>query len=269
MARDDIDAVDIMVPFESNPRFVADAIAAGKHFIVEKPLAASLADARRLVDISSGYSKIAFVAENFRYRPTLTAARTILESGRIGRPWSATWTMLLHIDGDQYQQSEWRQQDTYPGGLMTDAGVHFVSAVRTLFGDVRSGFAASQSVNPKLGEMDAAQILLRTADDVDIAVTVAFSAHGISEDRMVVLGETGAMVIGVDGIDITTDDGGHEHIEVEKSSGYREEFLDFHRAVTTGSAPASSILEGYRDLELILNVIEASKLGQPFTLWAR
>ena len=127
-------------------------------------------------------------------------------------------------------------------------------------------------MNPKLGEMDSAQFLLRTLDGVDIAVTLSFSAQGINEDRMVVLGEPGTIVIGVDGIDITTNDGGPrtmvaiEHMEADDSLGYREEFLDFHRAVTTGSAPASSILEAYRDLVLIFSVVEASQLERPFTI---
>jgi predicted dehydrogenase len=270
LERSDVDAVDILLPIHLNYAVARDALKAGKHVIVEKPLAASLGDARRLLELAASSKKVALVAENFRYRPAYQIAKSILDTGRIGAPRFVMWTSLTLMDAqNDYAQTEWRMHHKHLGGLVTDSGVHYIAGIRMMFGEIESGFARTQSLNPSLGAMDTAEILLRTRSGVDVAVILSFSLHGPGEDRMLVFGTRGSMTLGPGGIDVTTDGGATEHTAIPDSWGYREELEDFHRAIVSGSAPISSVLEGYQDLEVILRAVGASPRGGRFRVPAR
>ena len=70
--RQDVDAVDVVLPIGLNPKVTHDALRAGKHIMVEKPLAANLEDARKMLDLEKQYPQTTMVAENYRYRPGLS-----------------------------------------------------------------------------------------------------------------------------------------------------------------------------------------------------
>ena len=262
----DVDAVEILLPVEYNYEVTKDAIAAGKHIIVEKPLAASLEQARQLVELGAKSGKTALLAENFRYRTEYLTAKSILDSGRIGKPTSAVWTALMYMDEqNQFARSEWRIHHKYPGGFVTDAGVHRIGALRMIFGDIESGFAFTQSINPNIGSMDQAQILLRTTGGCDISMLMSFTARGYREERILVLGTLGSMTIGRDFVDVQigTD---VEHHAIAPVAGYREELEDFYNAVASGTQPQSSLFEGYKDLEVAVKAVEASVAGGKFQI---
>jgi len=74
LERTDVEAVVITVPFAMNARVVRDSLAAGKHVLVEKPLAPSEVEARRLAALERKKRKVPLVtmaAENWRYRAIL------------------------------------------------------------------------------------------------------------------------------------------------------------------------------------------------------
>jgi len=269
LKRSDVDAVDIMLPIELNYQVARDALKAGKHVVVEKPLATSLADARRLVALAEASPKVAMLAENFRYRPAYLMAKSIVDSGQIGEPRSVVVIVAALMDeNNEYAQTTWRIHHKYPGGFVTDAGVHQIGALRTIFGDIESGFGYTQQINPALGEMDTAHMVFRTRRGVDISLQMSFSVHGHSEDRLLIMGTRGSMAVNPDRIGVLPDGGELKYYPTPKSMGYREEFEDFHLAVSTGSKPLSSFLEGYKDLEVILKAVQASQQGRPFRIAA-
>ncbi len=70
LINDDVDAVSIILPFELNLQVSEDALEAGKHVMVEKPLAGNLIDAKAMLGLDRKYrNRVMMVAENFRYRP--------------------------------------------------------------------------------------------------------------------------------------------------------------------------------------------------------
>jgi predicted dehydrogenase len=81
-----VEAVDIALPIHLNFRVVKDALEAGKHVIVEKPIAGNLFDAELMTTFPDRYDSVMLVAENFRYNPVFIRARQIIASGEIGKP---------------------------------------------------------------------------------------------------------------------------------------------------------------------------------------
>ena len=98
LQRSDVEAVDIALPVHLNYQVTKDALQAGKHVIVEKPLAVNLSEAKMMLDFEDKYSLVMMVAENFRYRPIFHRIRNYLQQGKIGNPYAVFWNRFIFID---------------------------------------------------------------------------------------------------------------------------------------------------------------------------
>ncbi|HJV09378.1 MAG TPA: Gfo/Idh/MocA family oxidoreductase, partial [Acidimicrobiales bacterium] len=87
MADPEVDALVIASPARTHAPLVADALAAGKHVLVEKPLALSTAEAVALAEAADRAKKVLAVGHTFEYNPAVTRMRELLEAGDLGDLW--------------------------------------------------------------------------------------------------------------------------------------------------------------------------------------
>ena len=80
-----IDAVCIATPVNTHRALVEQALAAGKHVFVEKPLAATSTDAEAMVRAAEKAGRTLMVGHTFVYNPAVVAVRTLIETGELGR----------------------------------------------------------------------------------------------------------------------------------------------------------------------------------------
>ena len=255
--RDDVEAVDIILPIELNYQVTKDALEAGKHVMLEKPLAANLDEADEMLAFPEKYSKVMMVAENFRYRPTFHKVKDLLAAGVIGDVYSVFWNVFYHVDqSNKYAMTKWRINHKYPGGFITDGGVHNIAALRFLFGEIESGHAFVKSVNPAIGRQDTFSFQFRTKTGVDGVFNDFFSANGYGENRMIILGNKGSIIVEDNSITILQQGKKPQTETVDDDGGYYEEFVDFYHAIRNGQSVLSSFEESHRDLQIILEGAE-------------
>lgn len=265
LRRDDIDAVDLVLPIPHNHDFTRKALVARKHVIVEKPLAASMKEARSLCRAAArAKGVVAMVAENFRYRPTLIRLKKMMESGIAGEIYGARFDVFISItpQTNKYLKTKWRLKHEYPAGFPVDGGIHNVNALRFLFGELKTVRSSAQQVNPTIGDIDTMHIDYRAEETgVPLQLNLFYSARGMREIRLLVFG-TGA-TLEMRGNTITTfRDQKEPRVEnVEDSGGYVEEFLAFHKAIRTGSTTETDFAEGTRDLRTILEAVNKAGLS--------
>ncbi len=84
LARPDVDAVAIATPVRTHAPFALDALKAGKHVLVEKPMADSVRDAERMVQLAADNGLTLMVDHTFVYSPPVQKIRELLESREIG-----------------------------------------------------------------------------------------------------------------------------------------------------------------------------------------
>lgn len=80
----EVDGVAIATPVSTHYRLGMEALRAGKHVLIEKPLAASSAEAWELVQTADALQRVLMVGHTFEYNPAVEAVRTIIKSGEIG-----------------------------------------------------------------------------------------------------------------------------------------------------------------------------------------
>src|SRR5579883_3417824 len=87
------DALAIFTPHLAHYRPAMDALQAGCHVFIEKPLSTNVQEAVDIVGLAKGRSRKVGVGHQYRLRPTLVEARRRLTSGQIGRPHLITATL--------------------------------------------------------------------------------------------------------------------------------------------------------------------------------
>ncbi|MFC1431467.1 Gfo/Idh/MocA family protein [Streptacidiphilus sp. N1-3] len=134
-AAEDVDLVlNLTIP-AAHAEVAHAAISAGKHVYGEKPLAATAAEARALLEAADRAGVRVGCAPDTVLGTGVQTARTVLDSGEIGTPVSATAFMLSPGHEDWHPAPEFYYQRG--GGPLLDMGPYYLTALVTLLGPVR------------------------------------------------------------------------------------------------------------------------------------
>lgn len=260
LQRSDVEAVDIALPFNLNYQVTKDALLAGKHVIVEKPLAADLSEAKMMLDFEGRYSLVTMVAENFRYRSIFQRAKNYLQQRKIGKPYAVFWDAFTFItlENNKYAQTKWRRNPQYKGGFVTDGGIHYVAALRDMFGEINYGIAFTKGVNPDLGEIDSMSFQFCTSKNIHGVLNAFYSSKGYEQNFILISGSEGSILIEDNKLTLKSENGKELEEAVEDDLGYKEEFEDFYRSIRLGTKVKSSFFEGYKDLQVIMEAINST-----------
>jgi UDP-N-acetylglucosamine 3-dehydrogenase len=128
-----ITLVDVSVPTPSHPALAIRALEAGKHVVVEKPLALSLKEADSILAAAERSGRFLMVAHVLRFWPEYVAIRDVLQSGRLGRPMMAT----AHRLSNRPQWATWFRDPEATGGAVLDLQIHDLDMMNWLFGPPR------------------------------------------------------------------------------------------------------------------------------------
>jgi len=261
LQRADVEAVDITLPIHLNYQVTKDALEAGKHVIVEKPLAANLSEAKMMLDFEDKYPLVMMVAENFRYCPIFQQIRDYLQQGKIGKPYAVFWNRFTLIDlkNNKYAQTKWRINHQYSGGFVTDGGIHYIAALRDMFGEINDGIAFTKRVNPHIGEMDSMSFQFCADKNMHGVLNIFDSSKGYEQECILISGSEGSILIENNKLTLKNERGIELEEAIEESKGHKEEFEDFYRGIRLGEKVRSSFYEGYKDLQVIMGAINSTK----------
>jgi predicted dehydrogenase len=187
LAMADVDAVIIALPPALHADAAVAALEAGKHVYVEKPLATSLVDAKRVVAAANGTKVVAMMGFNYRFNPLTQQAKAKLAARAIGdvvavRTVFATAARPL---------ATWKERRNSGGGALLDLAVHHIDLIRHLFdADITSVSADLASVR---AEHDSVALQLRLTTNAVAQVFCSLSS--VDEDRVEVYGTNGKLVV--------------------------------------------------------------------------
>jgi predicted dehydrogenase len=81
----DVDAVIVATPIRSHFRLAREALLAGKHVLVEKPITLRSEEAQELIELAESKNLILMVGHTFQFNPAVEAVRTIIQSQQLGQ----------------------------------------------------------------------------------------------------------------------------------------------------------------------------------------
>lgn len=207
IARDDIDVVDICTPGDSHAEIAEAAVRAGKHVLVEKPMANTVAEAERMAEAASAAAQQgvrAMVGFTYRRTPALQLARKLIAEGRIGTVRQVRAQYLQDWLSDARAPLTWRlDKDRAGSGALGDIGAHLVDLTCFLTGDRFAGVTGMlQTFVPQRPVSDAPDSPLGrvTVDDAIQAMgTLTTGTPVVLEASRVAWGRKNALRIEVTG----------------------------------------------------------------------
>ena len=188
---DQVDAVTIGSPPRTHYALATEYLKAGKHVLVEKPMAMTREEARELSELARREGLVLGVVHNFQFTQSVKRVRRLLENGQIG-PISSIWAAQL--SNPRRRLPAWYED--LPLGLFYDESPHFFYLLRLLAGgDLR--FNSINVVPSPSGSHTPAKInALLDANGLPVQVDMNF-ASPLSEWHIAVLGEHRAAIIDV------------------------------------------------------------------------
>ena len=157
------DVIHVTTPHDQHVTPALEAIARGVHVLLEKPLAASLDDARRLVEAAPSASvKIGVCFQN-RYNVSAQELRRVLDSGELGAVRGAYASVVWTRTADYYTTKPWRgSREHSGGGLLINQAIHTLDLLQWFLGDVTDvrGHVATHKFGDVMDVEDTAELLL-------------------------------------------------------------------------------------------------------------
>jgi 1,5-anhydro-D-fructose reductase (1,5-anhydro-D-mannitol-forming) len=267
VADPEIDVVYISTTNELHEPYAVAAAEAGKHVLSEKPLALSLAGARRMVEACRAAGVMMGTNHHLRNAATHRAMRDLVRTGAIGQPRAARVFHAVylppHLQGWRIDRPE------AGGGVILDITVHDADTLRFVLGAEPmevTAMAASQGMG-RAGLEDAIMGVMRFDNGVLAQFHDAFTARH-AYTGFEVHGSEGSLY----GRDVMTQrpvgtitlrrDGHEEDVPVAHENLYERSVRLFNQAVRGGGAPAATGDDGVRSLAIALAVRESAATGR-------
>lgn len=294
LEREDIDIVDICTPGHLHAEVALAALAAGKHVLVEKPLANSVAECAELVAAAAAAPGRALLGFNYRRVPALALARELIAEGRIGRVQQARLSYLQDWLSDPEAPMTWRlRRQTAGSGALGDLGSHAVDQLHFLLGEqvteVRGELRTFVSERPgpdgtePVTVDDAAWATLHTPSGVVASLEVSRVATGRKNSLAIELyGTTGSLRFDLESLNelllnevgdarttgartILVTEEQHPYLQAWWPPGhvlgwdhtFTSQAADFLRAISTGEPVHADFADGLA-VQRVLSAIETS-----------
>jgi UDP-N-acetyl-2-amino-2-deoxyglucuronate dehydrogenase len=196
LARKDIDAVAVLTPSGMHPEHVIACARAGKHVVVEKPMALRLQDADEMILACDEAGVKLFVVKLNRFNVPVVKAREALEAGRFGRLVLGTVRVRWCREQSYFDQDAWRGTWASDGGVLTNQASHHVDMLEWFFGEVVNVHARATTALVKIETEDTAVATLKFRNGAlgIIEATTAARPRDL-EGSLSILGEKGVVEI--------------------------------------------------------------------------
>lgn len=216
----DVDIVYIAAPHTEHRALALLAIDAGKHVLIEKPIAVSAEQAAEIALAAQTAGVFAMEAMWSRFIPQTTVIRRLLDDGVIGEPFGASATFAAQFD---YDPSSRAFDPALGGGSLLDLGVYTLWWLHFCLGNPET-VKATGELAPTGVDADARLVLERSADVVGTSFTSMMTDEPILGD---VQGRDGLRIVvepfmAQGGFRIERPSGGAAHWEDESGLRWRD-----------------------------------------------
>jgi predicted dehydrogenase len=262
LARDDVDAVYVMLPNAMHFEWVMRSIEAGKHVLCEKPMALSVGDVTTIAQAADANGVKVMEGYMYRFHPQWTMLLTLLENGVVGRV-KCVIGHYAYLE-DEYKAARFGVGSG--GGALRLVGCYLVGAARLAFsGEPR--YAAARMRYHLLGEVD--QTFSGVLEFAEGHAVLHASVETFDTQYLRVMGDAGMIEMRMPwnpaASDITTitvsNPHGAEEFPVRPADQFQLEFEHFSRMVRGVERPRLPLSETLGNTAAVETLFESALQG--------
>jgi UDP-N-acetyl-2-amino-2-deoxyglucuronate dehydrogenase len=279
LARADVDAVCICTPSGAHAAQTIAAARAGKHVLVEKPMALTTADSDAMIAACAKAGVRLGVALQRRTEPAYQAVRKAIVDGILGRPILGLALIPYHRTQAYYDSAPWRGTWAEDGGgALMNQGIHIADLLLWFMGDVEEVQARTATVAHAIEVEDNLTASLRFKNGALGSVMATTAAAPGFPHRVEVYGTRGGVQLEAEAI-VRWEGEAAPTVEASlrpgtaaagagssptgiTATGHARIVADFVAAIREERPPFVPGEEGRRSLALVLAIYEAARSGR-------
>lgn len=280
LERTDVDAVTICVASGLHASIALEALRAGKHVLVEKPIALTLEDADQMILTAREKGLHLGVVLQNRYNPPMQQLRRAIDDGQLGKLYLGN-ACVRWFRPQSYYEDEWHGTWAMDGGALMNQSIHHIDALQWFMGPVQSVNAYTATLAHQMEAEDVGVAILRFANGALGTIegsTLTWPQN--LEGSVSIFGERGSVKIGGTALNRTTlwKVAGQLEQEAEILTGQRVDpppwyghshravIHDFARSLLEDRAPETTGEEARQSLALVLAIYESARTGREVSL---
>jgi UDP-N-acetyl-2-amino-2-deoxyglucuronate dehydrogenase len=281
LAEPEIDVVNICTPSGMHALMAIEAMQAGKHVIVEKPMAMNPVEADRMIAVSRETKrKLCIVLQN-RYNPPMQDFYRAIRDNKIGRVLLGSVTVRWYRPQEYYEDG-WHGTSAMDGGALMNQSIHHIDALQWLVGvPVKSVFAYTATLSHKMEMEDVGVVAVKFENGALATIegsTVTYPQN--LEASVALFGDRGSLKVGGTALNRKIFWKIAGEIEHEKELLTREEvdppsvygashrhvIEDMISAIEENREPQTNGVEGRKSLILVTAIYESARTGSAVSI---
>lgn len=289
LTRDDIDAVVLAVPNKLHEPMAVKALETGKHVLLEKPMALTAEQAKRIVRAREASGKVLMMAHQMRFEGINRRVKQLIDAGELGGIYLAK-TGWLRRQGIPGWGSWFTRMDEAGGGPLIDIGVHMLDLTLYLMGGAKPVSVYGATYN-KLGTSkqglgdwgtpdhdgrydveDIASAIIRLDTGATLTLEVSWAVHlgGGNDPYVQLLGDKGGVSCGNGKATYYTENKA-ELVDrtLKPLDGELDRFLlsrHFLECIREGKQPHADAMSGLANMLVLDAIYRSSQSGEEVTL---
>ncbi len=280
LARADVDLVSVCAPPFAHAPLTVAALRAGKHVLVEKPMATGVDECDAMIEAAASSGRMLSVVHQNRFSPEMTRLKALCASGALG-PLDLVCVQCLWWRGPEYYRLWWRGTwDKEGGGALLNHAIHFVDLMVWLAGMPTEARAMVATRAHAVEVEDLAAAVLRFPGGAVGQFTGTVDAH-LNEDRLELCGRRAAVAVPwkvracvdtgngfgrPDAAVAAEVEAAAAAVRVPALRGHAAEIDRLLAALEAGGPPPVSGEDGRRAVEVVAAVYAAAASGAPCPL---
>jgi UDP-N-acetyl-2-amino-2-deoxyglucuronate dehydrogenase len=278
IARPDLDLVSITTSSGSHARLALAAIAAGKHVVIEKPMAMTAAEAREIVAAARARQVTLAVISQRRFEPVHQIVKRTIASGALGRLLLIEARCHYYRSQEYYDSADWRGTIAQDGGALMNQSIHSVDLLLWFGGPAREVVGRTATQTHRMEAEDLALALVTFASGALGSITASTSIRPGFLPTLDLFGEHGTIKLEgaavthwtVPGVEAPAAEGpasaGVASPQLASHEHHRTQLADLLAAIDQGRPPAVTGEDGLRAVELVDGVYQSARSGRPVPL---
>ena len=261
-----VQAVYVCTPHHLHREHAELAAQAGKHVLLEKPIARTLEEAEGIIRASRASSVTLMVAENYHYLPQVGKCKELVDQGAIGG------VRLVQVQEEApFRPGGWRRDAALSGGgVLIDGGIHKVHFLRQLLGEPSRIYAAQLSPNlpGHQGEDGVVATLSWDYGPVGLINHAWTGSQRPSPHWAAVSGDRGRICFELDATVMRLERNGHEETLVVPADrgGLVGMVREFMACIRENRGPETTGESGLADLRIVLAAYDSMRRGVAVSL---
>ena len=280
----DPDVAVITTPHPAHADVAIQALEAGSHVILEKPIASTVGDADRIVAAADAAERHVAVCYQNRFRPVMRAAKRLLTEGALGSIQHVSLRAVAPRTAAYYRLGSWRGTwQGEGGGVILNQAPHALDLLVALLGPANRVTAWNRTQLEPIETEDTVDALVGwphgTVGNLHVSV-----AEVTQPERIELVGTRGTLLLTPDAIRMEVFDdiiemvqndprtmpnpkGSAVDVRIDEGRGdHRAVYTDMHRAIRSGSSPEVHAREALHSLEMANGIIQSGYVSEEVSL---